>query len=287
MRTEHPQVVVLGSVNVDLVVTLERLPGPGETVSGGTLARHGGGKGANQAIAAARAGARTALVAAIGDDDAGRESVAELRAAGVDCATVITLPEVATGTALITVDRVGNNQIAVAPGANRALVDFPSAVLDGPPGVLLISFEAPEAVVAAAASEARARGWRVVVNPAPVRPLGTELLATRPIIVPNEYEAVALADAAEPAAAAQDLHTRWGVAVVVTLGADGAFVADEEGWTPIPAPRVDAVDTTGAGDAFCGTLAAGLARGDGLRSAVTVAVEAASLSTLEPGARGR
>lgn len=282
---QQPQVVVLGSVNVDLVVTLDRLPGRGETVSGGTLARHGGGKGANQAVAAARAGARTALVAAVGDDEAGRASIAELADAGVDCSAVATIEGVATGCALIAVDRAGDNQIAVAPGANRRLADFPPEVLKGPPGVLLVSFEAPDGVIAAAAREATACGWRVVVNPAPVRPLGPDLLASHPVVVPNEHEVVALADGTDPAEAARVLHERWGAPMIVTLGAAGALVIDEQGAERVPAPPVDAVDTTGAGDAFCGTLAARLARGDVLRVAVEVAVETASRSTLVPGAR--
>lgn len=282
---DEPQVVVVGSVNVDLVVALERLPGPGETVSGGTLARHGGGKGANQAVAAARAGARTALVAAVGDDDAGRESIAELRDAGIECAAIVTCAGVATGCALIAVDRAGNNQIAVAPGANRMLADFPPAVLKGPPGVLLVSFEAPDDVIAAAAREATVRGWRVIVNPAPVRPLVPELVASRPIVVPNEHEVLALADGADPAEAARILHERWNAPVIVTLGAAGALLIDEHGAARVPAPPVDAVDTTGAGDAFCGTLATRLAQGDALRAAVQAAVETASRSTLVPGAR--
>lgn len=281
----QPQVVVLGSINVDLVVTLERLPGPGETVSGGTLTRHGGGKGANQAVAAVRAGARTALVAAVGDDEAGATSIAELEAAGIDCSGVAVRPGVSTGCALIAVDDAGNNQIAVAPGANRELPTFPSALLEGSPGILLISFEAPDPVIDVAASEAIGRGWSVVVNPAPVRPPTPGLLAARPIMVPNEHEALVFAGVADPVTAAEVLHDRWNAPVIVTLGAEGARVVDADGSATVPAPRVDVVDTTGAGDVFCGTLAARLAHGDTRRRSVERAVEAASLSTRTRGAR--
>ncbi len=283
---EEPQVVVVGSVNVDLVVTLDRLPRRGETVSGGTLARHGGGKGGNQAIAAARAGARTALVAAVGADPEGRSGIAELEAEGVDCDAVAVVDGVPTGCALIAVDRRGDNQIAVAPGANRSLSTFPVALLAGAPGVLLLSFEAPDVVLDAATVAAVARGWRIIVNPAPVRPLTSTLAAAHPILVPNEHEVVALAGVENPTLAARHLWESRRAPIVVTLGAAGALIVDDVGELGVPVPPVDAVDTTGAGDAFCGTLAARIAQGDALRDAVAVAVEVASRSTSARGARG-
>jgi ribokinase len=286
MRVEEPQVVVVGSVNVDLVVTLDRLPRRGETVSGGTLARHGGGKGGNQAIAAARAGARTALVAAVGADPEGRSGIAELEAEGVDCDAVAVVDGVPTGCALIAVDRRGDNQIAVAPGANRSLSTFPVALLAGAPGVLLLSFEAPDVVLDAATVAAVARGWRIIVNPAPVRPLTSTLAAAQPILVPNEHEVVALAGVEDPTLAARRLQESRRAPIVVTLGAAGALLVDDVGELGVPVPPVDAVDTTGAGDAFCGTLAARIAQGDALRDAVAVAVEVASRSTSARGARG-
>jgi len=279
------RVLVVGSVNVDLVVRVERLPAPGETVSGGEFRRHGGGKGANQAVAAARAGAATAIVGRVGMDSDGDEALAELAAAGVDVAHVARDRALHTGVAVIAVDREGRNQIAVAPGANRAIGPFPAGALADGPGCVLLSFEAPDPVLVEAAQAARAAGWPIVCNPAPQRALDPALLAAGPVLVPNEHEAAALAGSDDPAAAAAALARLSGAPVVVTLGAAGALVHADGVVTRVPAPVVDAVDTTGAGDALCGTLAAGLAAGTGLVEAVRAAVRAASESTTRAGAR--
>ena len=279
------RVVVVGSVNVDLVVRVARLPAPGETVSGGAFARHGGGKGANQAAAAARAGAATAIVGRVGADADGDAALAELAGLGVDVGHVTRDPAAHTGVALIAVDAEGRNQISVAPGANRAIGPFPGGLVDAGPGCVLLSFEAPDPVLAEAAQAARAAGWAVVCNPAPPRDLDPALLAARPLLVPNEHEAAALAGTDDPEAAARRLAERSGAPVVVTLGAAGALVLADGAATRVPAPAVEVVDTTGAGDALCGTLAAGLAAGLGLDDAVRDAVQAASLSTTRAGAR--
>ncbi len=278
-------VVVVGSVNVDYVVRLPRLPHPGETVSGGTFARHGGGKGANQAVAAARAGAPTSLVGAIGADADGAASRAELDAAGVDTSRVAVLDDVPTGVALIVVDAEGRNQISVAPGANALLSGLPDGALNGPAGVVLLSFEVPDAVLCDAAEAAVAAGWQVVVNPAPQRPLPPRLAACRPVLVPNEHEAVALGYRVDPVEAGVALARDVGAPVIVTLGAAGAALITADGVVRVPAPDVDVVDTTGAGDALCGTLAARLASGDELEVALLAAVAAASDSTTRQGAR--
>lgn len=278
-------VVVVGSVNVDCVVRAERLPAPGETVSGGTFARYGGGKGANQAIAAARAGCATRLVAAVGDDADGVAALSELAAAGVDTRHVAHCDDAATGVALIVVDAAGRNQIAVAPGANARLAAFPRDALADGPGVALLSFEAPDGVLCAAAEAAAAAGWRVIVNPAPWRPLPARLAACHPVLVPNEHEASALAGIADPVAAAEALARDLDASVIVTLGAAGAALVVDGAVARVPAPTVDVVDTTGAGDALCGTLAARLALGDALEPALVAAVAAASASTARPGAR--
>jgi ribokinase len=285
MAPPEPHVVVVGSVNRDLVVRLERLPGPGETVSGGELSRHGGGKGANQAVAVVRAGARASLVAAVGADPEGDEAIAELEGAGVDARWVRRSSTAATGVALIAVDREGNNQIAVAPGANREGGEIDPAVFGGAPGVALLSFEAPDRALVEAAGLAAAAGWMLVANPAPVRPLPDGLLAARPILVPNEHEARELTGVDEPEEAARILQARSGAPVVITLGARGALLLEGGALSRLPAPAVHAVDTTGAGDALCGTLAARLAAGDGLSHALAAAVDAASESTTRPGAR--
>jgi ribokinase len=297
---EPPTVLVVGSVNVDLVVHAERLPARGETVAGGRLERAGGGKGANQAVAAARAGAAVALVGAVGDDDLGADALAALRSEGVDVAAVRRIAGVATGVALIVVDGAGDNQIAVASGANhevsgddvRAAV---AAALRGGghdlrparrPGCVLTGLELLGGPVLAAARIAADAGCPLVVNPAPARPLEPALLELRPILTPNRHEAVELTGEDGPEAAGLALAARTGAPVVVTLGEHGALVVDGDGPARVPAPAVRAVDTTGAGDAFNGALAAELARGRELRAAVEEAVAAAADSVTRPGARG-
>ncbi len=282
-----PTVLVVGSINADLVIHAERLPARGETVAGGRLERAGGGKGANQAVAAARAGARVALVGAVGDDELGAEALDDLRAEGVDVGAVRRLAGVATGVALIVVDRDGDNQIAVASGANHAVcAEHVRAAAVRAPGCVLASFELLDEPVLAAAQVARGAGCALLVNPAPARPLTASLRALGPVLTPNRHEAAELSGEEDPDSAARALAAQTGAAVVVTLGAQGALVADGAGSARVPAPPVRAVDTTGAGDTFNGVLAAELARGNDLRAAVAAAVDAAAQSVTRAGARG-
>jgi ribokinase len=299
--TERASVLVVGSINVDLVVHAERLPARGETVAGGRLERAGGGKGANQAVAAARAGAAVALVGAVGDDDFGAAALDELRAEGIDVSAVRRLDGSATGVALIVVDRSGDNQIAVASGANHEVTaeDVEAAgsaaaePLDGAaraaavrPGCVLASFELRDGPVLAAARIAAAAGCPLVVNPAPARPVEVDLRVLHPILTPNRNEAGELTGEPDAESAARALTEQTGAPVVVTLGEQGAFVLDAAGCELVPAPAVRAVDTTGAGDAFNGVLAARLAGGHDLRAAVAGAVAAAARSVTRSGARG-
>jgi ribokinase len=276
-----PRVVVVGSINADLVVVAERLPGPGETVSGGRFARHGGGKSANQAVAAARLGAQVALIGAVGDDELGEAAAAELAAEGIDVSGVVRVAE-PTGVALIVVDAAGENQIAIAAGANGALGPQHVRELD-PTAVLLLGFEVPDAALVAAAQQARGT---VILNPAPPREILAEILAAHPILTPNAHEAARLTGETDPEAAARALRERTGAPVAITLGADGVLVLDDDGVQRIPAPEVDVVDTTGAGDTFNGALAAELAAARPLREAAAFAVAAAARSTTGEGARG-
>lgn len=293
------RVVVVGSINVDLVVRVPALPGPGETVVGGTFERHGGGKSANQAVAAARAGAATAFVGAVGADEAGRIAVAELAAEGIDVFHVAVLEDAATGIANIVVGPAGENQIAVASGANGRLGAGHVTAALGPGGlavtgtdVILVGFEVPDEAVLAAAEAARDAGATLIVNPAPAREIDDRLYRLRPILTPNEGEAARMTGAADatavhdPAAAGTTLAARTGAAVIVTLGADGALLV-VPGGDPVrlPAHPVTPVDTTGAGDAFNGTLAAELAGGMPLVHAARRAIVAAGLATELPGAR--
>ena len=286
-------VVVVGSINIDLVVQSERLPGPGETVLGGTLARFWGGKGANQAVAAARFGAAVYLLGCVGDDDTGRAALENLSGEGIDTRAVRTVVGEATGTALILVDRDGTNVISVASGANAHLSpDDLLDVLHSAPegGVLLTNFEVPRATVSAAVAAARAAGWTAIVNPAPTRLLDASLHERGVVLTPNEHEVRGLIDGVDPRATVEDVAAQVSAVsrgpVVVTLGRDGALVSDNGVATYVPTPSVQVTDTTGAGDTFSGVLAAGLADGWTLRQAAEVAVAAASLSTEVPGARG-
>ena len=284
------QLLVVGSVNVDLTVVVDRLPGPGETVTGGRFARGHGGKGANQAVAARRAGAEVVLVGAVGDDDHGTWARAALEAEGVELRRLRALPGEATGVALIAVDVDGANQIAVASGANARVDprDAADAVgeLAGPRAGVLLSFEVPDAPLLAAARAAAAAGLPVVVNPAPARELLRELVACGPVLTPNEPEAAELTGQPDPRDAARALAELTAAPVVMTLGAAGALVAEPGGGeATVPAPQVRVVDTTGAGDAFGGVLAAGLAARRTLQEAVEAAVQAASRSVTTPGAR--
>jgi ribokinase len=288
------EVLIVGSINVDLVVRVAQLPAPGQTVSGGVFARHHGGKGANQAVAAARLGAAVTMVGAVGDDEFGRGALVDLAGEGVDVSRVAVLSGQPTGLALIVVDERGENQIAVAPGANAALDGAAvERALDGwaprPGAVVLTGFELGDDAIVAAGHVAAAGGLRLLLNPAPARALYPELLALTPIMLPNEGEAAALTSESDPRTAAVALADMTSAPVVVTLGAQGALLVGAGGPGSVElvaAPRVEAVDTTGAGDAFAGALAAELAAGSTLTQAARVAVQAAALSVRVAGARG-
>ncbi|MFG3601447.1 PfkB family carbohydrate kinase [Micromonospora chersina] len=268
------RVVVVGSANLDLVVTAPQLPRPGETVLGDDFRMVPGGKGANQAVAAARAGADCAFVGAVGGDGFGGLLRDNLAAAGVDLRGLRTV-DGPSGVALIAVDHAAENCIVVAPGANAALTLHDAdrkAVADA--GVLLLQLEVPLAEVTRAAGWARAGGAAVVLNAAPARPLPAELLDLVDVLVVNEHEAAVVAGVFtdEPAAL---LDTLVGLVprVVLTLGARGAAYADRDGArVEVPAPKIDAVDTTAAGDAFTGALAVALAERGGLTGDTATAV---------------
>lgn len=282
-------VAVVGSANVDLVVPVEALPRPGQTVLGGDHLRVAGGKGANQAVAAGRLGRAVAMIGRVGDDDHGRLLLASLTSAGVDTTQVAITPEVPSGIALITVDAVGENTIAVSPGANARVtpddVTAAAAILRSA-AVTLVQLEVPLDAVAAAVAVA---GGTVIVNPAPAATLAPETLAHIDVLVPNRSELGVLAGTETPETIADAIaavrQLPGDLAVVVTLGADGALVVDGEVVEHVPACDVTAVDATGAGDAFCGGLADGLSRGMSLATAVRWAVRVAGAATTRWGAQ--
>jgi ribokinase len=287
------RVVVVASVNVDLVVTVQRLPLPGETVTGGRFVRHHGGKGGNQAVAAARLGAATVFIGAVGDDAFGVDARSALEAEGIDLQGLATLSGEATGVALILVEAGGENSIAVAGGANEALMpDQVARALRAlqlqPADVVLVGHEIPTASAREALRLAREAGATTILNPAPAHGLDAGTLALADILTPNRGELAALAGDDGPAAgqiALSLLRGASGRAIVVSLGGDGALLVDSNGITPIPAPPVEVVDTVGAGDTLNGALAAGLAAGLALREATRRAVAAASLAVTREGAR--
>ena len=304
------RVAVVGAVNADFVVAADRLPAPGETVVGAGVRRHGGGKGANAAVAAARAGATVRLVGAVGTDPVAEQAESELREDGVDCEGLVRLVDSPTGVALIVVDPAGENQIAVGAGANLALdAGWVRERLErwaGDLDCVLISTEIPDQTAAAAVAAAAAAGLTCVLNPAPPVAAVVGALAHRPLLTPNRGELVTLlelivasGDPGRVAAAdleavaasgdaerqARTLAGLTGAPVVVTLGAEGVLLVDGERAEHVAAPPADVRDATGAGDTFNGVLAAQLAAGEPLTAAVRWATVAASLSVTAVGAR--
>ena len=287
-------ITVFGSINVDLVCRVRKAPVPGETVLGSDYALIPGGKGANQALAAARAGASVRMVGAIGDDDIGKVALAELGPGGVDLSAVASRHGT-TGVAIITVDDHGENTIVVSPGAN-ASVRAGQIPADGlaDADTLLLQLEVPQAEVFAAARAAHERGARVVLSVAPFAPFTPEELADIDIVVVNEHEAADFArhlglPHGDPEETVTGLAAALGRTVIATLGPDGAIAAGDAagagGVIRVPALAVTPVDTTGAGDTFAGVLAACLDEGRGLREAMALAAVAGSLACTKHGAQ--
>ncbi len=283
------RIVVVGSSNTDMVVATERIPAPGETVMGGDFAMVGGGKGANQAIAAARLGADVTFVARIGSDVFGDRALQAFRDEGMCVDFVTRDAQAPSGVALILVDRSGENVIAVAPGANGQLlpehVNAAEAAFRGADAVLL-QLEIPVESVSTAAALAKSCGARVILNPAPASALPPDLLSIVDVLTPNETEAALLSGCdGDPGTLASRLLKIGPRCVVMTLGSSGALVATPDASKHVPAPRVDAVDSTAAGDAFNGALAVGLCEGMDLEAAVRFAVKAAAISVTRRGAQ--
>lgn len=286
------RIVVVGSLNIDLVVRTLHLPRPGETVRGADFETIPGGKGANQAVAAARLAGpadHVVMVGRVGDDGFAAVLRQSLSAAGVEIDQVKTVPG-PTGNAMIAVEASGENFIIITPGANGTITpeDLDQiAPLLGGADLLLLQLEVPLPVVERAARLAREGGATVILNPAPAPegPLPASLLRDLSILIPNESEAARLAGVAEPRAAAQALRALGVPVVIVTLGSRGALLIDEAGERHVPAFTVTPVDTTAAGDAFAGALAVALVEGQALPDAVRFAAGAGALAATRPGAQ--
>jgi ribokinase len=288
------EVFVLGSINQDFILKVERRPEPGETVTDAELSTGSGGKGANQSAAAALLGASVSFLGRVGDDVFGEPLVRALEEKGIDTSLIERASGYQTGAAFITVTPDGENAITVAPGANRAIspedVDAASSTIRGA-RVLVAQMEVPREIVGRAAEVAASGDTRVVLNLAPTFEVPRELLERLDPLVVNEHEAAFLlgsrVEGVEGAlSAAPELLSLGPGSAVITLGAAGAVVADSSSTTHIPAPQVEVVDTTGAGDAFVGALAAQLARDASLEEAVSYAVRAGAAAVTKEGAQG-
>lgn len=288
-----PIVAVIGSYMADFVAMAPRLPKPGETVSGGPFFRSNGGKGSNQAVAAARLGADVRTLLSVGDDDLGKRAIEFLTAEGIDTHNVRIQTGISTGVALIAVDEIkGENQIVISPGANSLLsaedIDASATALECA-DCLLIQLEIPLDTVSYALEWSRKRGVMTILNPAPYRPLDRSILDRVDVITPNEHEASQLSgivinsDRKAFMAASKILELGCRV-VVITLGERGALIADKNASQLVPTYKVRAVDTTGAGDAFNGALAFAMASRMSLLDSVKFANACASIAVTRKGA---
>ncbi len=288
------KIVVVGSSNTDMVVTTPRIPVPGETIMGNDFSIHPGGKGANQAVAAARASASVTFIARVGDDDFGRRAVEGYKADKINIENIFTDPHYPTGVAVITVEESGQNSIVVAGGANERLSveDIKKATSSiSEADVMLVQLEVPLETIAFSLKMAKEFGIKTILDPAPAKPLSDEIFQMVDIITPNETEAEILTGInpsgdKEIEMVAAHLIEKVNEAVIITLGSRGVFFLSREGDKGfISAEKVKNVDSTAAGDVFSGYLAAALGNGDDYRKAITLANKAASVSVTKNGAQ--
>ena len=285
------KILVIGSLNADLVVRAPRFPSPGETIQGDNLVTIPGGKGANQAVASARLGAQVAMIGRVGGDSFGATLINNLKQNKVDANQVIEDSSSATGTAVIVVDSQGQNSIILSPGANAkvALSDISPGSFSGY-SLLLLQLEIPIETVIHSAKLAREKGLLVLLNPAPAHNLPEDLLKTADYILPNETELGLLTgkpvkDLASVSEACRSLLAHGAKNIIVTLGPQGALIVNKDGMKLIPSFKVNVVDTTAAGDAFIGGLAVGLLNGKSLEDAVQYACACGALAVTKFGAQ--
>lgn len=286
-------ILVVGSSNTDMVIQADKFPLPGETILGGTFYMFPGGKGANQAVAAARLKGNVTFIAKVGNDIFGKQAVQQFLKEGINTNFMVTDPDHPSGVALITLDKKGENTIVVAQGANETLTanDVQKAEKEFTRAdIVLMQLEIPIATVLQAATLATRHGKKVILNPAPARQLPDDLLSNLFIITPNESEAEALlgskiSDHASLQAAARTLYDKGVTNVVITLGAEGAYIYNAEGGRHLAAAKVETVDTTAAGDVFNGALAVAISENKTLDEAVAFANRAAAISVTRRGAQ--
>jgi ribokinase len=287
------KIIVIGSSNTDMVIKSKKHPLPGETILGGTFLMNPGGKGANQAVAAARLGGNVIFVAKTGNDLFGEEALHTFTKEGINADYLVKDPKNPSGVALITVDEYGENAIVVAPGSNGTLsaYDINEEVFGSDPSdIFLMQLEIPVSTVEFVAEKAASKGNRVILNPAPARKLSEELLHCLYLITPNENEAenitgIKVTDVVSAELAAKELHSMGVKNVVITLGASGSYLFSDTESKLISVVPVKAVDTTAAGDIFNGALAVAIAEGKGLEDSVKFANSAAAISVTRMGAQ--
>lgn len=287
------KIVVIGSTNMDMVIKTDHIPVPGETVLSGSFFMNPGGKGANQAVAAARLGGEVTFISKVGNDVFGKQASQLFDEEGINTFYLFSDEELPSGVALITVDKKGENSIVVASGANSNL--FPSDIKDALPGIkdagiVLMQLEIPMETVHYVVKYARESGIRVILNPAPMNDLTPDLLKCIDILTPNKTEAEMLTgikvnDTEDAKRAADAIHKMGVRNVVITLGASGAVVKGNDSAGIVPAPIVEAIDTTAAGDVFNGALSVAISDGKELKEAVRFACDAAALSVTRMGAQ--
>ena len=289
---KKPKIVVIGSSNTDMIIKLPHIPGPGETLLGGQFSIAHGGKGANQAVASARAGGDVVFISCVGNDQFGQKAIEKLRNEGIETFYIKIVRNTASGIAMINVSETGENSISVAPGANSFLL--PEDIQNAEEVVkmadmILLQLEIPVETVLKAVEIARKFNVPVILNPAPACTLSDEILANIDIITPNENEAVLLAGMESLNISIPELAMRLGKkvsgTVIITLGSDGAFYYQNNVGKQIVGCKVNVVDTTAAGDTFNGYLAVSLASGNRLEEAISIANKAASLSVMRLGAQ--
>jgi ribokinase len=287
------RILVIGSSNTDMVIKTKKLPAPGETILGGTFLLNPGGKGANQAVAAARLGGKVTFIAKRGNDLFGNQAYGIFMREGIDTQYIAKDPDLPSGVALITVDSSGENSIVVAPGSNGNLLeeDIPKKIFEsGKFGILLLQLEVPVKTVEYSAITATLNGIKVILNPAPAQALSDALLSNIWLATPNETEAemltgISINDVASSDRAAAKLLEKGVKNVIITMGETGAYVKSESFTGIVPGFKVKAVDTTAAGDVFNGALAVALSEGSDMKEAVVFANKAASISVTRMGAQ--